>query len=349
MMAEGTLQDASLISVIVLNWNGKKHLRRCLDSLLTQTYRNIEIIVVDNGSTDGSIELLKNDYSGRINLIEKERNYGFTKGVNIGIAASRGVYIALLNNDAVADSQWLEELVKGMSYGPDIGMCACKVLFFHQRNLIDKAGHLMYPDGLNAGRGMEEEDRGQYDQVGEIFFPDGSAALYRRALIEDVGPLDEQFFAYGDDAELGVRARWLGWRCLYLPTAVVYHVHSATLGRYSPLKAFLVERNRFWLAAKLFPLPLLLINPVYTLIRFFWQGYGALFSKGSSGQFAQQNSKRELIWVLIKAYLSGLKGLPQILKKRREIMKKKRISHREFYRLMSRFKISARELALKDR
>jgi GT2 family glycosyltransferase len=338
-----------LISVIVLNWNGRHFLKSCLDSLLVQTHGHREIIVVDNGSTDGSVEFLKACYGSQIVLIKNGRNEGFAKGVNIGVNASRGQYIALLNNDAVADKRWLEELMKGVSQGETVGMCASKILLLSDRQVIDKVGHLLYPDGLNAGRGLGERDRGQYDRMEEVLFPDGSAALYRKAMLDEIGLFDEQFFAYGDDADLGLRGRLFKWTCMYVPTAVVYHVHSGTLGRLSPLKALLVERNRFWLALKLLPLPLLFLSPFFTVARFFWHAYGAFAGQGTAGRFAAQHSKSRLLLILIRAYLSGLTGVPAIIKKRREIRRRKRMTDEEFLMLLHRFRISAKELALRDR
>ncbi len=236
-----------------------------------------------------------------------------------------------------------------MSLGEDVGVCACKILFLRHPRVIDKAGHLLYGDGLNAGRGFEEEDRGQYDAVEEVPLADGAASLYRKAMLDEIGLFDEQFFMYGEDAELGLRARLYGWRCIYRPSAVVYHVHSGTIGQFMPLKAMYVERNRFWLAVKLFPLPVLLATPFLTLIRFFWHAYGAMTGKGSAGSFVAKHSRMALLRTLVKAYASAVRGLPRIIRKRLEIRRKKTMTDWEFIKFMWRFRVSARELALRNR
>ena len=334
-----------LVSVVVVNWNGIRYLAECLESLRRQAYSSRELIVVDNASTDGSREWLRASAADR--LVELERNTGFAGGVNAGIHASRGEFIALLNSDAVATEDWLEMLVEPMS-DLAVGMVASKILFYDRRHVIDKAGHLLYPDGLNRGRGAGEADCGQFETPEEALFPDGCAALYRRSMLDDVGLFDEQFFSYGDDAELGLRARWRGWRCRYAPGARVYHRHSSSLGRYSPLKAYLVERNRVWLAVKLFPWPLLAVTPLFTLWRFWWHSRSLVASRGLAGGVAREHSRKDLFLALVRAYGSAAAGLPAVLRKRRAVLQRRKLTNREFYRLLRQFRIPARELALRD-
>ncbi len=322
-------------------------IRDCIRSAQSQNYSPREIIVVDNGSTDGSREWLRGNASSGYKLIEFDVNTGFARGVNAGIKASSGEYVALLNNDAVADSGWLEGLI-GSLHDRTFGMSASKILFHDRPDVIDKAGHLFYPDGLNRGRGAGEVDRGQFDQDPEILFPDGCAALYRRELFVDVGLFDEQFFAYGDDAELGLRARWRGWRCAYAPSARVFHRHSSSLGRYSPAKASLVERNRLWVAIKLLPWRILIVSPLLTLWRFFWHGWSILGRRGLAGGVAREHSIFGLLGALVRAYASGILGLGPILRKRRQVFRTRRISTAEFLELIRKYRISARELAIRD-
>lgn len=336
-----------LVSVVVVNWNGAAYLADCLDSLYCQSYPCKELVVVDNGSTDGSCEWLRSNAGANFRLVELGSNFGFAGGVNAGIRVSRGEYVALLNNDASADRDWLHSLIACMAQ-PAVGMVASKILFYDMRGTIDKAGHLFYPDGLNRGRGAGEPDRGQFDQDAEVLFPDGCAALYRRTMLDDIGLFDEQFFAYGDDADLGLRARWRGWQCLYTSGAVAYHRHSSSLGKYSPAKAFLVERNRFWVAVKLLPLPLLLVSPVLTLWRFLWHILSILSRRGLAGGVAREYTALKLLGSLIKAYMSGCAGLPAILKKRGEVFRRRTIGSGEFRALLRKHRISARELALRD-
>jgi GT2 family glycosyltransferase len=171
-------------------------------------------------------------------------------------------------------------------------------------------------------------------------------------MLDDIGLTkeiyDEDFFAYADETDMGWRAQLAGWKCIYNPQAVVYHLHSASSSNYSSFKAFLVERNRIWVAVKSFPVSLLILGIFYTMLRYFYQALGALTGKGAAGKFTKEVNKLDLIKILIKANISAFSGLPKMLKKRREIMKNKRISNRELYTLLKRFGISARKIAMKE-
>jgi GT2 family glycosyltransferase len=337
------------VSIVVVNFNRCDLLQACLRSVWLQTQRNIEVIVVDNGSTDGSVEFLRRFRSTgegiAFRVVFLPENCGFAGGCNAGIRVARGRYIATLNNDAEADPHWLEELVPVMESNPEIGMCASKILLSGDRTRIDKVGHLIYPDGLNHGRGSGEQDSGQYDTPCDVLFPDGAAALYRRAMLDEIGLFDELFFAYGDDADLGLRGRLAGWTCRYVPTAVVFHIHSATAGEFSALKAFLIERNRLFVAVKLLPLRLLLVSPFYTGLRFAGHAYGAMFKVGSSGKFAAA-SRRALAGAMLRAYWSGIKHLPAMFRSRKFIQRGARVSSREFLALIWKNRISVQKLTL---
>jgi GT2 family glycosyltransferase len=334
------------ISVVIVNLNRRELLGRCLESLWRQTFSNFEVIVVDNGSVDDSLEFLRSIRERPLKIVSLPVNRGFAGGCNAGITKAAGRYIATLNNDAEADVRWLEELVGGMESDPTIGMCASKILFDGDRTRIDKAGHLIYPDGLNHGRGSGEPDRGQFERREEVLFPDAAAALYRREMLDTIGLFDENFFAYGDDADLGMRARLAGWNCIYVPTAIVYHVHSATAGEFSPLKAFLIERNRIWVMVKTFPLSFLLVSPFFTVLRLAFHAYGSIFMVGSSGQYAAECSRTQLALMMVKAYWSGLKSFPQMWRSRRRIRRCAHLSNRDFAELIRRHRISLRALTL---
>jgi GT2 family glycosyltransferase len=337
-----------LVSVIVINWNGKEYLKECLESLRAQTFSDFECILVDNGSTDGSVAYVQRNFPGWVRVLLNARNEGFSGGNNRGINAASGKYIVLLNNDARADPQWLGELVKAAEENPRAGMLACKIYLQEGSKIIDNVGHLIYRDGLNRGRGRLEADRGQYEKIEEVFFPSGCAALYRREMLEEVGLFDEDFFAYGDDTDLGLKGRLAGWKCLYVPKAVVHHHYSQSSGAYSALKAFYVERNRVWIAVKYFPLSLLLASPFFTFLRFALQGYGALVGRGAAGRFSQAYSPGKLLRILLKAYLAAFRGLPGMWKKRREIQRRTRVSEGEIRAWFRRFGMSAREISWKD-
>ena len=335
-----------MISVIVLNWNGHPFLEPCLNSLMAQAYTPLEIIVVDNASTDGSVALVKEKFP-EIRLMVNEKNLGFAGGNNVGIRSSRGKYLMILNNDTRIEANCIEELKRSIEKDERYGACASKIILESEKNRIDSAGIVVGLDGLSIGRGrLEAEDR--FDQEVEVFFASGCACLFRRAMLEDIGLYDEDFFAYAEDTDLGWRARLAGWKCIYSPKACVYHRHSASSGTYSHLKAFLVERNRIWVALKNFPWPLLLYGQGFTLWRYLLQAYGAFTGKGAAGRFTSDFTKRELVHILIKVYLSLGRSLPLMLKKRKAIQRGKRMSNREIYRLFRHYGISAREIALRE-
>ena len=254
-----------MISVVVVNWNRKDFLRACLCSLARQVGADFETIVVDNGSADGSADMAETEFGVRV--IRNRENRGFCAANNQGIAAARGDFVALLNNDAEAAAGWLAALEGACTRAPDVGMAASKVLVWEDPGRIDKAGHLIFPDGQNKGRGSGALDTGQFDREEEVLWPDGCAAMYRKRMLDQIGGFDEDFFAYGDDAELGLRARIAGWRCIYTPEAVVRHHRAATLGKDSAWRLELIERNRLLLATKLFPWSLLCLNPLYFAAR----------------------------------------------------------------------------------
>jgi GT2 family glycosyltransferase len=335
-----------LISVVVLNWNGRQVVGRCLQSLQGQTYQPLEIIVVDNASMDESVDLVRKKFPN-VKLILNERNLGFGGGNNVGIRVSQGRYIMMLNNDTRLDPKCIEELKISIEKNERYGACASKILLEYEDNLIDAAGIVVCPDGLSIGRGrLERGDR--YNQEVDVFFASDCACLYRKEMLEDIGLYDEDFFAYADETDMGWRAQLAGWRCIYNPKAVVYHFHSASAGTYSPLKAFLVERNRIWVAIKNFPLSLLILGQFYTFWRYILQAYGAFTGKGAAGRFTSDSSKIELVKILVKVYLSLWKQLPLMLNKRRTIQRKKRISSWEIYKLFKQFGISAKEIALRE-
>lgn len=336
-----------LVSVVIPNFNGIALLPDCLTSLKDQEFRDFETIIVDNGSTDGSIDYISKNHPWIDKIIQNKTNLGFAKACNQGILASSGKYIALLNNDTEAHPGWLKHLVDAAEANPRIGMFASKTLFFDRREIIDTTGHLMYPDGLNRGRGRLEVDRGQYDDQVDVFFPSGCAGFYRREVFDDIGLFDENHFAYGDDTDIGLRARLAGWGCLFVPGAIVYHKYSMTTGEYSPEKVFLVERNRIWVVWKYFPPERILLSIFYSLIRYTLQAYGAISGKGAAGKFANRYSIFKLMLVVVKAYFSALKGLPRVIIERRRMKRLWRVPKSEIDRWFREYRMSAIEIALK--
>jgi GT2 family glycosyltransferase len=338
---------APFFSVIILNWNGKHLLRECLDSVLAQSFRDFEILVVDNGSTDGSTEYLRAEYRDRVRLVPLGKNLGFSGGNNVGIGRARGAWVVFLNNDTQADPRWLEELHAAAGRHQDVPVFACKVLNYSRRDEIDTVGHLLYPDGISRGRGRLEKDTGQYDREEEVIFPSGCAAAYRKDLLDAIGGFDESFFAYCDDTELGIRARLFGARCLLVPKAVVYHKYSATGGTYSEFKVYQVERNRVWVLMKYFPLRWILLSPIYTIGRMIYHTAAALRGKGAAGKFTENKSAWVLFLTVLRAYRDAVGRIPSIIGERRKSRNLRKLHSSRFTELLRRFRLTAKEAAWK--
>lgn len=336
------------ISVIVVNWNRCELLYNALESLARQGGVEFETIVVDNGSVDRSLEVAAQQAARHpclnLRLITNRCNRGFCAANNQGIAASRAALVALLNNDAEADPGWLAALRRAFQGSPAVGMAASKILVYEDPSRIDKAGHLIYPDGQNRGRGSGELDLGQYDRLEETLWPDGCAAMYRRAMLEQIGGFDEDFYAYGDDAELGLRARIAGWTCLYVPDAVVRHHRGATLGLHSSRRLELIERNRLWLAAKLFPWSLLWLNGAYYLTRIGAGIWAAARGRGEISQYPGLRGKVRVATALLKGDLKALRMLPRMLRKRRELRRFRKLTARQVRELILRHRIPLKAL-----
>ena len=339
---------APAASAIVLNRNGLGFVEEAVESLLAQDCGDLEVLVVDNGSSDGSDDLVERRFGSRVRLLRNGRNLGYGAGNNVGLRVAGGRYLVLLNNDAVAAPSMVREMVAAAEADPRTGMVAARVLDYERRDVIDTVGHLLYPDGLNRGRGRLEHDRGQYAGCRRALFPSGAAALYRREMLDEIGLFDEGFFLYGDDADLGLRGRVAGWGCALAPRAVAHHRYSRTAGAYSSLKAFYVERNRVLVLFKLFPFHLILASPAYTALRLGLQAYGALAGRGAAAWLARERSVPYLVGLTLKAYASAARALPAVLRERWRGRRIRRLGTRGFRRLLAEFRLSAREAALKD-
>lgn len=305
--------EPGLASVIIPNWNGKRFLAGCLDSLALQTYQPMEVIVVDNGSKDGSVEFLKENYP-HVKLITFEHNTGFSPAVNRGIVESRGEFAALLNNDTVVEPTWLAELVNAMHEHPEIGSAGCKMLSYDDHTILDGAGDGYRRGGLPGRIGHREKDTGRFDRPRYLLGACGGAAIYRRAMLDDIGLFDEDYFAYLEDVDLGLRAQSAGYKCFYVPSAIVYHLGCGTTGSgYSPLVVRLSAQNNINTVVKNIPLPLLIKFLPQIL---FWQLY-YLAVVAVRGQ-------QVLPW--FQGTFSALAMLPRMLAKRKEINQRRRAS-----------------------
>lgn len=335
-------------SIVILNFNGLNLLKECFLYLEKQTFRDFEVIVVDNGSSDGSPDFLQKYVGERENfkLILLNKNVGYSAGNNVAFKYIEGSYVVLLNNDALLKSDFLERAHGFLKNNKNYHMFAVKVLRYDNPSLIDKAGHLIYLDGQNRGRGHLQRDGEKFNNIEEAIWPDGSAAIFDREVIEKTGGFDPVFFAYGDDADLGMRARLLGYKAVYLPFCIAYHKHSSTAGRFSPTKVMLVERNRLFLLFKNFPFRYILFSPYYSFLRYFYNFIGLIKRKGSAGKFRDENGGFKLLLTLLKAYISFAKHLPYILRERCKIQNNKKIKTSELISLLKKYRIDVRELTL---
>jgi GT2 family glycosyltransferase len=330
-----------LVTVVIPTLAADSRLRDCVESLGRQTQSDFEVIVVDN-SGQGLVR--KNGTAPGARVVENRRNAGFGAAVNQGFRASSAPYVATLNDDAVACPEWLASLVSALEARPDAGMCASQVRLFGE-NRIDSAGMLIARDGSSKQRGHLRPP-GDFPVAEETLFPSGSAALYRRAMLEDIGGFDDDFFLYCEDTDLGLRARWAGWKCLYVPQAVVDHHYSHSAGRASPVKAYYVERNRLFVLVKCFPARALLAAPLAAVARYLWHLRYLAEGRGSAARFrAEGNAGPRMAWYVLKAHAAALVRLPALLRQRRAIRARARITPEVFRHLLRSHSISARKVA----
>lgn len=298
------------VSAIIVNWNGKHLLSACLDTLRAQTRPADEIIVVDNGSSDGSQTMLRERYADVL-LIELPDNKGFSIANNIGIRHAQGDYIALLNNDLILDPMWIAHMADALDGDDALGSCACKMLSYHQRGTIDAAGMVALTNGVGVNRGMREADSSRFAQRDLIFGPCAGAAMYRAEMLRDIGSFDEDIYLYYEDVDLSYRAQLAGYDCLYVPEAVAYHHSSATSSR-SGIREYYLARNSLPVIVKNMPAPL--------LRRFFWRIVtGQLpyaFHAGAAGDTRRY----------VRSQIDSLRLLPRMLCKRRQIQQSARRS-----------------------
>jgi GT2 family glycosyltransferase len=284
--------------------------------------------------------------------------------VNQAFHDSEAPYLAALNDDTVAQAGWLEALVAAAESRPRAGMFASTVLLCTRSmtvapptsgearqswsasaGTLDSAGMLIAADGSSKQRG-HGECPARFADAKDALFCSGSAALYRRAMLDEIGLFEEDFFLYCEDTDLGLRARWAGWECAYVADAVVEHRYSHSAGRASPLKAYYVERNRLCLVAKNFPLSMLMRAPFASIGRYFWHVVSLRDKRGKAAEFQQAgHSAAMLPFLVLWAHISALLRLPRLLAGRRRIMATRRLSAPEFRDLLREHSIGVRQVA----
>jgi GT2 family glycosyltransferase len=249
--------EPPVISIIIPHLNGRHHLDDCLRSLRQQSFANFEVLLVDNGSSDGSQVFLAEHFP-EVELIQLPENRGFTGACNAGLALARGQILILLNNDTEADPSWLAELLATFARRPRAGSVASKIRLFDRRDRLHTAGDFYRVDGIPGNRGVWQEDVGQFDREEQVFSACGGAAAYRRTMLQEIGFLDDDFFFSCEDVDLGWRANLAGWQVWYAPTAVVYHKLKATGGAVTG--SYYDGRNFLYLLWKNYPSALLRQN-----------------------------------------------------------------------------------------
>ncbi|HUS93939.1 MAG TPA: glycosyltransferase family 2 protein [Patescibacteria group bacterium] len=308
-------------SIIIPNWNGLQHLETCLAALMKQTTSDIEVIVVDNGSNDGSTPYIRQNFP-TILLVELGENRGFTGACNAGYTVARGKYIILLNNDTEVDPEWLGQLLGAFDRHPDAGILASKIMLFDRRDYFHAAGDFYRLDAIPGNRGVWQKDTGQFDTEEQVFSACGAAAAYRRDMLDEIGFLDDRFYFSCEDIDLGWRAHMAGWKAIYVPTAVVYHKLKATGG--SITGSYFDGRNFLYLIWKNYPWPL--------LIRY----WPAIFK-----------AQLQISWLALHAWrgpasrarlrgqLAGLLGLFRMLPARKRVQANRRITDENLTSLLT--------------
>jgi len=331
-----------LVSVVVVTLNNLNLLSNCLVSICAQDYESMEIIVVDNGSEKNIHTMLIKKFP-EVRMVRLDRNYGFAGGNNRGIEVAQGRYIALINNDAVASPQWISSLVTTMEADDTIGAATSIIIDGNQPDVLDSCGVGISLDGMSR-QAMRGKPVPLLRQPREVLLFSGCACLLRTKALDEVGLFDEEFFAYCEDTDLGLRLRRTGWKIVVAPVGHVHHYYSMTGGKFSLQKIYWVERNHLWVAIKNFPWFLLAFLPVLTGWRFILQGYSILKPKEELKDFTKNNTFLSIALTYGKAYVDLLAKLPTMLIKRRSLQAKHRLGDMDTFHLIWKFHLSINEI-----
>lgn len=318
-------QDQPLVTAAVVNFNGMKHLEDCLRSLVSQTYPNLEVLVSDDCSTDGSVEFIKSNYPS-VRIVQNPRNSGFVATANRAMKSASADWVILLNNDIECEPDFVERLMKAALRSPDYGIFAPKMRLFYARSVLNSVGNCMCRTGYGADRGIGEADEGQYDEPCEVLGACGGAMLAKRAVLEAVDYMDPAFYFLFDDIDLCWRAWLLGFKILTVPDAVVYHKYGGFYGKVSTLKYFLSARNRLRSFLK----------------HYEWKTVRSVLRELVKEDMAQiagmrkfrVEGRRGVMWAIAKSYLWNVLHLPGTLLKRWRIQRARVVSDEEMKRLI---------------
>lgn len=300
-------------SVIIPNWNGRYLLEDCLLSLSKQSFKNFEIILVDNGSIDDSLEYVESNFP-RVRVLKLRKNFGFAKAINEGVEASNAEYVVLLNNDTAVNKNWLESLIECASEHPEVISVNSKLLNFYHKKIIDGVGILINEVGQARSIGWQEEDRGHYEKESYIFGATGGASLFKREDFIKLGRFDESYFMYSEEVDLAFRAQFAGFKSIFCPKAIVYHKHKATSKKLLSHIEYWQFRNMTQTIIKDFPASILLKR--WRWLKIILVHFNTIFYQLKNGY----------LWPPILADFWILLHLSQLLKKRREIQKNRKVS-----------------------
>jgi GT2 family glycosyltransferase len=307
------------VSIIVMNWNGKHFLSTCLTALRRQAFRDFETILVDNGSEDRSVDFVRQNFP-EVRVVALEQNVGFALGNIAGYEAANGDWIVLLNNDTEADAGWLEALHDAIRSFPAAGTFACKMLFYDERNRIDNCGFDLTATGTSIDLGRGERDSEEWFSPRGVFGACGGAVAYRRSMLEGIGFFDPDYFMTFEDLDLSFRAQLAGYECVFVPKAVVYHRYRGTMTKYPARQVYFSQRNIEFAYLKNMPLALILRYLPHRILHEL--GAAIYFTRIGAGK------------AFFKAKLDTIRSLPRLLKKRKEIQKRRTISNAQLHSML---------------
>jgi GT2 family glycosyltransferase len=313
---------ALLLSIILVAWNNETHLRRCFSALSKQTLCDFDIILVDNTSTDNSVEKLHLPHPNLHLMVEHlPTNLGFAVANNIGAHLAQGEWLAFLNADAFPEPDWLEKLLKAAEENPEYSFFSSRQIQANDPEWLDGAGDAYHISGLAWRHGYNRPSAEFGHEPKEVFSACAAAALIRREEFLQMGGFDEDYFSYFEDVDLGFRLRLQGKKCLYVPEAIVHHVGSASTGKRSDFSVYYGYRNMIWTFIKNMPSPLIwILLPLHIATVLFFMAYLTWRGQGKA---------------IGRAVIDAMRGLPTVLEKRKKIQKGRKISSRDLLRIMS--------------
>lgn len=310
------------VSIIILNYNSKIFLNDCLNSVSEIDYpiNRYEIIVVDNASSDDSVSYIRQNFPD-VFIVENTSNLGFSEGNNIGVKKAKGELLFFLNTDTIVDKKCLKIMVDAMTADKSIGLINPKILCMDDKKYINCTGGIYHPWGVALDRGFMERDVGQYNKLEEVDYGMAAALLLRKRVFEESGGFDKDFFAYAEDVNMSITSRLLGYKIIYLPSAIVYHKGSGSFGRGNPRRVFLMTRNILWIMVQNYELKnLILYVPIYVLMRIFISILYLIIGKTS------------LFFAIFQGLVAAFMFIPKMFVKRKKIQKRRKFSDKYVFR-----------------